>query len=268
MCDALRHAARAALTAARTGTLPAVATDAPTIPRFGLPLAPPRPRVLAEWLSTRDPDDWPAAPAGDGRAVMLIPGFLAGDTSLTRMAVWLRTGGYQLARSGLTWNTGCMERTVESLERRLERAVQRTGEPALVVGQSRGGSIGRALATLRPDLVHTLVTLGSPLLDQLAVKPRAWPSIVTVGTLGTLGVPGMFGLSCLRGDCCARTRAALAGPFPEHIRFLSFYSRSDEVVRWEACLDPASTQIEVNASHVGMGMAREVWSALASSLES
>ncbi|MGI8558366.1 MAG: esterase/lipase family protein [Solirubrobacteraceae bacterium] len=197
---------------------------------------------------------------------MLIPGFMAGDMSLTRMAHWLRTGGYQLARSGIAWNTGCMEPTVQSLERHLEGAVERTGKPALIVGQSRGGCIGRALAVLRPDLVDTLVTLGSPLLDQLAVKARVWPSIITVGTLGTLGVPGMFGFSCLRGDCCARTRAAVAAPFPDGVGFMSLYSLGDEVVRWEACLDPAARQIEVQASHVGMGMARDVWTTLAAML--
>jgi triacylglycerol lipase len=197
---------------------------------------------------------------------MLVPGFLAGDTSLTRMAVWLRTGGFTLARSGIAWNTACMEKTVERLELRLEEAVAAAGMPALLVGQSRGGSIGRALAVVRPDLVQTLVTLGSPLLDQLAVKARVWPSIVTVGTLGTLGVPNMFGLSCVRGDCCRRTREAVAAPFPEEVRFLSLYSRNDEVVRWEACLDPYAEQIEVEASHVGMGMAREVWTTLTSAL--
>jgi pimeloyl-ACP methyl ester carboxylesterase len=197
---------------------------------------------------------------------MLIPGFMAGDTSLTRMAVWLRSGGFVLARSGITWNTGCMEKTVERLEQRLSEAVERAGQPALIVGQSRGGSIGRALAVLRPDLVGSLVTLGSPLLDQLAVKPRVWPSIVTVGTLGTLGLPGMFSLDCIRGECCARVRATLDAPFPESVDFISFYSRSDEVVRWQACLDPAATQVEVRASHIGMGMAREVWVALKSAL--
>jgi hypothetical protein len=30
---------------------------------------------------------------------MLVPGFMAGDASLTRMALRLRTGGYELARS-------------------------------------------------------------------------------------------------------------------------------------------------------------------------
>jgi triacylglycerol lipase len=197
---------------------------------------------------------------------MLVPGFLAGDTSLTRMAVWLRSGGYELTRSGIAWNTGCMEETVKQLEGRLERGVHSAGQPALIVGQSRGGAIGRALSVLRPELVDTLVTLGSPLLDQLAVKPRVWPSIVTVGTLGTLGVPGMFALSCLRGECCARTREAIAAPFPDGPRFLSLYSRNDEVVRWRACLDPGAEAIEVHTSHVGMGMAREVWSTLTARL--
>jgi pimeloyl-ACP methyl ester carboxylesterase len=242
-------------------------TDATTVPRFGLPLAPPRLRVLSEWRSTYDQEHWPAPPDGDGRPVMLIPGFLAGDTSLTRMALWLRTGGYTLARSGITWNTACMEPTVEEMERRLQRAVQRTGQRALLIGQSRGGCIGRALAVLRPDLIDTLVTLGSPLLDQLAVRARVWPSILTVGMLGTIGVPGMFSLGCLRGDCCARTREAVGAPFPEGVRFISVYSCSDEVVRWEACLDPAASQLEIDASHIGMGMSRDVWMALTAELD-
>jgi pimeloyl-ACP methyl ester carboxylesterase len=243
-----------------------VSTDA-AVPRFGLPLFPPPPRVVREWRSTRDALDWPAPPIGAGRPVMLVPGFLAGDTSLTRMALWLRSGDFVLARSGITWNTGCMEQTVQRLERRLEEAVIAAGMPALLVGQSRGGSIGRALAVLRPDLVQTLVTLGSPLRDQLAVKPRVWPSIATVGVLGTLGVPNMFSLSCIRGDCCQRTREAVAAPFPAGVSFLSLYSRTDEVVRWQACLDPAATQIEVDTSHVGMGMARGVWTTLAAALD-
>jgi triacylglycerol lipase len=50
------------------------------------------------------------------------------------------------------------------------------------------------------------------------------------------------------------------------VRFLSLYSRSDEVVHWEACLDPAAEQLEVATSHVGMAVARSVWSALAAEL--
>ncbi len=238
-----------------------------SLPRLGMPLTPPGPRVLSEWLSTFDGEHWPDPPVGDGRPVMLVPGFLAGDQSLTRMAVWLRAGGFLLTRSGIEWNTRCMEPTVIDLEQRLERAVEQTGKRALLVGQSRGGNIGRALATLRPDLVGSLVTLGSPLRDQLAVKPRTWATILTVGTLGTLGVPGLFSFRCLRGDCCVRTRAAVVAPFPRDVQFVSVFSRSDEVVNWEACLDPAAIQVEVDVSHVGMGFSREVWDAIAYELQ-
>jgi triacylglycerol lipase len=234
-----------------------------SIPRLGFPLTVPGPRVVSEWLSTYDHEHWPDPPQGDGRPVMLVPGFMAGDRSLTRMAVWLRAGGFVLARSGIEWNTRCMEPTVIDLERRLEQAVQRTGQRALLIGQSRGGTIGRALATLRPDLIGSLVTLGSPLRDQLSVKPRIWATILTVGTLGSLGVPGLFSFRCLRGDCCSRTRAAVVARFPDEVQFVSVFSRSDEVVNWESCLDPAAIQVEVDVSHMGMGFSREVWDAIA-----
>jgi triacylglycerol lipase len=239
-------------------------TDDAAVPRLGVSLA--LPRLAAEWLSTTDRSSWPEPPRGDGRPVMLIPGFLAGDASLTRMAQWLRRGGYSVARSGIAWNTACMEPTVDALVARLERAVEKAGKSALLVGQSRGGSIGRALTVLRPDLVQTLVTLGSPLIDQLAVARRVWPSIGAIALLGTLGVPGMFSISCVRGACCARTRAAVVGPFPEDVEFVSFYSRKDEVVRWQACLDPFADSLEVHTSHIGMAISRQVWTEIAAVL--
>ncbi len=243
-----------------------MSTDAGTFPRRGFPLPPPRPRLVAEWLSTADPRRWPQAPPGDGRPVILIPGFLAGDQSLTRLAVWLRTGGFVLARSGIRWNVDCMEPIVKSVEARLEQAVSTTGRRALLVGQSRGGGMARAIAVLRPDLVDTVVTLGSPLLDPLAIRGRTWPSVIGVGFLGTIGVPGLFSWSCLAGDCCARSAAAALAPFPSGVRFISVYSRSDEIVRWQSCLDPAAVQVEVKVSHIGMGLSRDVWFALAREL--
>jgi triacylglycerol lipase len=240
-----------------------VSTDATTVrPRLGLP----QPRLAAEWGSTRDRRTWPEPPPGDGRPVLLVPGFLAGDVSLGRLAEWLREGGWVPLRSGIAWNTDCLEPTVERLRSRLAAAADAHGRPALVLGQSRGGSVGRALAVLHPELVAGLLTLGSPLTDQLAVSGRTWASIGAVAALGTVRVPRMLSLRCLAGDCCARSRAALSAPFPAEIPFDSFYSRSDEVVRWHACLDPAARATEVDSSHVGMAFARPVWERLAERL--
>ena len=69
----------------------------------------------------------------------------------------------------------------------------------------------------------------------------------------------MFSVRCLRGECCERFRADLAGDFPSDVGFTALYSRTDGVVDWRACLDPAAEQIEVRASHLGMGLNAEVY---------
>jgi pimeloyl-ACP methyl ester carboxylesterase len=194
---------------------------------------------------------------------MLVPGFLASDPSLARMAQWLHAGGWQTTRPGIRFNVDCMEPAVEALEQRLERAVAHAGRPALVVGQSRGGTFGRVLAVRRPDLIETLVTLGSPVLDQMAVSRGTLAMTRVIGALGTLGMPGMFTHSCRAGDCCAVSRAQLTQPVAENVRYIAIYSRQDAIVSWEACLDPGAELVEVRGTHVGMGISRAVWSRVA-----
>ncbi len=197
---------------------------------------------------------------------MLVPGFLAGDPSLSRLARWLRSGGWETERSGMRLNVGCMEDGVEALQARLEQAVERRGQRALLVGQSRGGTFGRVLATRRPDLVETLVTLGSPVLDQMATSVGTTAVITLVGLLGTAGVPGLFSRSCRDGSCCEAARADLGRRLSRDVRYLSFYSRRDAIVSWEACLDPGAELVEVDSTHSGMGMNRAVWVSLAALL--
>ncbi|MDQ6777852.1 MAG: alpha/beta hydrolase [Actinomycetota bacterium] len=222
--------------------------------------------MASEWLSTADSAHWPPPPDGDGRPILLIPGFLAGDASLSRMASWLRSGGFRTYRSGIAVNTACMEPLVERLEARLVSVVERTGTRAVVLGQSRGGTLGRILVVRRPELVEELVTLGSPIRDQMAVRRAALLSIGAIGLLGTLRVPGCFSIACAAGHCCERARAELVGPFPSSCRWVSFYTRSDEIVKWEACLDPAAEQIEVDTTHIGMGFDVGVWRILAGAM--
>jgi triacylglycerol lipase len=215
------------------------------------------------WLSTRERRLWPPPPRGDGRPALMIPGFLAGDPSLSRLAVWLRGGSFATERSGIALNVDCMERAAQRLERRLEALVHSAGRPAVVIGQSRGGVLGWVLAVRRPQLVEQLVTLGSPLRDQLQVFWGPWLGIGAVGLLGTAGVPGCFTAGCLRGDCCERAQADLAAPLPEGVRCTAFYSRRDRVVRWQACIPSQGEAVEVRSTHLGMGLDAELWRELA-----
>jgi triacylglycerol lipase len=206
-------------------------------------------------------------PPGNGRPVLLVPGFMAGDGSLGTMTKWLRANGYWTSRAGIRSNVGCSQVACERLEQRLETLADRTGEKVAIVGQSRGGVLTRVLAYRRPDLVSGIVTLGAPTLSMLKVHPLVLLQVGVVGALGTGRVPGLMSLSCLRGACCERFRTDLPATFPSSVRYLSVYSRSDGIVDWRACLDPAADElVEVHASHCGMAVSEQVYRLLAGAL--
>jgi pimeloyl-ACP methyl ester carboxylesterase len=213
----------------------------------------------AAWL-LRDPvwrgDD---VPHGGGRPVLLIPGFLAGDGSLALLARWLRARGYWTSRSDMRVNADCVREAMVPVERRLEALTERTGRPAAIVGQSRGGLFAKLLAIRRPDLVSRIVALGSPNVDPLAVSPVVAGHIALVAALGRAGVPGLFDDDCLSGQCAEALAEELARPFPSEVAYTSVYSRSDGVVDWRACLDPAAEHVEVRSSHVGMSVHPDVY---------
>jgi triacylglycerol lipase len=205
-------------------------------------------------------------PHGDGAPVLLVAGFMAGDPSLSTMARWLRRIGYRPCRARIRANVDCATRAIDRLEEQADVIAERFGRPVAVVGQSRGGSLARVLAVRRPDLVERIVTLGSPLLDQLAVHPLVRAHVTAVGLLGTAGVPGLFSRSCLSGECCALAREQVVGAFPADVGFVAVYSRSDGIVDWRACLDAAARCVEVRSSHVGMAVNAEAYRVVAEAL--
>jgi pimeloyl-ACP methyl ester carboxylesterase len=195
--------------------------------------------------------------------VLLIPGFLAGDASLRLLAGWLRRRGHQVRLSGTLINTACAGRELS----RLEGVLAGFEEPAVLIGQSRGGTFARALAARHPEAVAAVVMLGSPVLDPLAVSPGVMRTVRSVARLGDLGIPGVFSSACRDGACCTDYYALLRAPLEDRIAALMIYSRSDAIVDWRACLDPSATCVEVNGSHCGMSVNARVYRELERMLE-
>jgi pimeloyl-ACP methyl ester carboxylesterase len=197
---------------------------------------------------------------------MLIPGFLTGDGSLGFMGSWLKRSGHRTRRAGIRLNVDCSEAAMSRLESCLERFCDEQAERAFIVGQSRGGTFARVLAVRRPDLVQGVVTLGSPHLDPVAVHPLVLLQGAALATLGSIGVPGVASHSCVTGGCCNDFVDDLGGEFPAGVRFVSVYSRSDGVVDWRACLDPAALHVEVDSTHCGMSVHGDVFDVVARAL--
>jgi pimeloyl-ACP methyl ester carboxylesterase len=205
-------------------------------------------------------------PRGDGRGVLLIPGFLAGDDSLGLMTQWLRRTGHRTKSAGIRSNVDCSSASAERLAERLACLADATGQRVAIIGQSRGGNMAKVLAVRHPELVSGIVTLGSPQLDPFDVHPLVRAQVYAVGTLGTLGIHGLFKHSCKWGKCCETFWEDLAGPMPRDVGYLSVYSKSDGIVRWRACLDPDAEHLEIDASHVGMAVAPRAYRAIAQAL--
>lgn len=208
-------------------------------------------------------DEWHGVgqPPGDGRAVLLIPGYLAGDASLGLMTKWLRGLEYRTRKAGVRAHVDCSAAIVAALEDRLERMADVSGDRVAIIGQSRGGVVARALAKRRPDLVSGIVTLGSPNAGMLHIHPLVLGSLGVVGALGTLGAKHVFTLDCLFGDCCRDFRASAgSAAFPDDVGYHAVWSKHDGIVQWKACLDPAAKELtEVDSSHLGMGFHPHVY---------
>ena len=225
--------------------------------RYGFELA----RLIA------DPDFRRPARRPGGPAVLLVPGFMAGDRSLSVLAGWLRRRGASTAGAGMVLNTDCAERAVRGIESRLRRQAEGSEGRVVLIGQSRGGELARVVALRNPDLVGTLVMLGAPVLNPLSIGPAVLGAVRSVARLGDLGVPGMFSSECGDGPCCAAFREDLRAALPPGMRAVSIYSQSDGIVSWEACLDPSAEQVEVESSHAGMSVNLRVYRVLSEILD-
>jgi pimeloyl-ACP methyl ester carboxylesterase len=186
--------------------------------------------------------------------VLLVPGFMAGDSTLKAMSLFLRAQGFRTYRSQIHVNVGCTREAADRIERRLEVIAQRRGRKVTVVGHSLGGMLARGLAARRPDLVEGIVAMGSPVLAPGAVhKVLAWDAQLLT-RLTRVGFRGMMSDDCFGGECARLSWEETHLPLDPAVAFTAIYSKRDGIVDWRACLDPEAEQVEVRTSHCGMAV--------------
>ncbi|HEY4026563.1 MAG TPA: alpha/beta hydrolase [Candidatus Dormibacteraeota bacterium] len=193
-------------------------------------------------------------PRGDGRPLLLVPGFMGSDASLATMSEWLRRLGYHVEQSGLTFNVRDSETVLDALTPRVADLHDRHGRRVTLIGHSRGGLLAKVLADRHPGLVEHVVGLGSPFTDPFDLHPL---------TMVAVRVAQAANLVRFRRTSSVEIAFLRDLDAPARVPVTSIYSRSDGIVHWEACLRPDATCLEVDGSHTGLGVNREVYAVLA-----
>ncbi|MGK9270051.1 alpha/beta hydrolase [Williamsia muralis] len=198
-------------------------------------------RVMVEYPTSAVVDAiLPSHGVGEGRPVLVIPGFYATDGLTSRMRSHLRGLGYRAHGWHLGRNFGLTDHIVEGLPDRLDRLHQRYGVPVSVVGWSFGGLLARWLGHERPDAVRQVICLGSPW------RPEGE---VTRTTAMFEHAARKYGLV----DNAREIVDTLRGPLP--VRCTAIYSKTDGILNWRSCAldeDDNGENIAVLSSHIGL----------------
>lgn len=206
-------------------------------------------------------------PHGNGSAVILIPGFMHSDTYLMIMYSWLSRLGYRPYYSGIDLNAECPDLLIKTqLNQLLDEAAKETGGRVHIVGHSLGGVIARSLASQKPKLVASVITLGSPLRGVLLHR-----SILRETEVVRRFIHQMHGVKVPRGcytqSCKCDFMESLRRGVPHNVLLTSIYTRDDGVLDWRTCRSGDSKiDVEVHGTHAGLAFNPEVYSVIANRL--
>jgi len=107
------------------------------------------------------------APRGDGHPVLALPGFLASDLSMAPMRRYLKELGYDAHSWNMGRNLGGVASKRAALRDLLKQIHETTGRKVSIIGWSLGGIYARDLALQLPDMVRSVITLGSPFANDI-----------------------------------------------------------------------------------------------------
>lgn len=198
------------------------------------------------------------APPGDGHPVVVFPGLSAGDISTLPMRRYLDSLGYRTHGWGQGLNLGPRAGVVDAAKAHVVQIYRHSDRPVSLVGWSLGGIYAREFAKelnlAVPGMVRSVITLGTP-FGAAHTSTNAWR---------------LYELASGRNieDEMQAYDLPIAPPVPTS----SIYSRSDGIVAWQGSVQAAGTSaapsenIEVVASHFGIGLNPSAWWALADRL--
>lgn len=194
------------------------------------------------------------AQRGDGRPILLLPGYLASPRSMRPLRRYLTFLGYDARDWTLGRNMGQVEQRVAQLRNDLGQIFADRGDaPVTLIGWSLGGVIARELARVEPTRIAEVFTIASPIVGgpKYTSMARRFARRETVQ------------LDSLEQKIDERNRLGLTQPVT------AIYSDRDGIVGRGTALDrfnPQARNIRIDESHIGLGFSPRVWRTIADGL--
>ncbi|MEL7454001.1 MAG: hypothetical protein AAGJ50_11590 [Pseudomonadota bacterium] len=193
------------------------------------------------------------APRGDGRKVVLLPGFTAPESSMQPLALYLKFLGYDASTWGLGINGGQVDALTQEFGEKVEAMADSSSAPVTLIGWSLGGVIARETARLFSGAVREVITMGTPLIGG--------PKYTSVGKI--YAIKEGMDMDAFEQVVHERNSIGLSQPLTV------IYSKSDGIVGWQAARDVYNDQarnIEVRSTHFAFGANATVWKIIADTL--
>ncbi|MEL6638896.1 MAG: alpha/beta hydrolase [Bacteroidota bacterium] len=192
---------------------------------------------------------------GDGHPVLVMPGFMASDTSTGPLRNFIDRLGY----SAYGWELGrnyARLQFLEALIAKVDELHEAHGQQVSLIGWSLGGVYARQVAKERPEKIRQVMTMASPFRGITRPNNATW--IYNM-------LPGSKRVVQLNQDLLKDL------PLPAPVPTTAIYTKEDGIVPWEACLeaeeDELHQNIQVRGSHLGLGVNLSVLTIVADRLQ-
>ncbi|MGN6517329.1 MAG: alpha/beta fold hydrolase [Rhizomicrobium sp.] len=190
-------------------------------------------------------------PRGDGHAVLVLPGFLAGDWTTQRLRDVIAQLNYRAEAPEIFFNAGPTRQILVRLNRKLLDLAEISGAKVSIVGISLGGVLARQLALDNAEAVRCVVTLCSPI---------RYPVVTPLQ-------PFAQALTPFHESSWLDRRGEIGGALP--VPVTAIYSEEDGIIDWRQCLQddvPGHVNVQVGGAHTTIGSNPDAHAAVAHAL--
>jgi pimeloyl-ACP methyl ester carboxylesterase len=179
-------------------------------------------------------------PMGDGHPVIVFPGLGSSDLTTVPLRNFLRDRGYTPYPWHQGFNFGPRQGVLDRCREQVLQVATKHRQRVSLIGWSLGGVYAREIAKEQPEHARCVITLGTPFTGHPRAT-NAWRFYEMVSGQAVQDNAALI----------EQIRQAPACPTT------SIYSKTDGIVAWQCSINPAAPHtenIEVHASHIGMGM--------------